>query len=416
MTNKTRIPSLFGRRQVLQGGSVGLATLFTSVPWRSKGAESDINGRIIGLTTLDENGASWRRSELLSLDLASGEMRMSSLGRYRVGHSLIRLPGGGYFAVPYGDDRDPCLFLDEDFQVMDRLFAPEGHGFGGHALLLPDNKTLFTHFNYEGGEQGANDTGTIALVDIATRQVVHRAPSAILHAHHIILSRDGTTVILSDDGDILTPFPENSPYSVIPYRPSLHLFNANNAEFMRTVDLRTNGGFVHIEEGMDGRIYGGIEQFVFRNEVGIRELRKQLGGETDAFVARFDPEAFPEEIPLPGPLVGMDLASGQVTSSMSLDHLDPFDIRLNQATGLLLCVYTTSNMLARYDWDAAAWTYFSTGAFGINEPYGLIEIPGTSLMALNGYRRGIAVFDVRTMNLERYFDVPTHGLKHMLKI
>ena len=115
-------------------------------------------------------------------------------------------------------------------------------------------------------------------------------------------------------------------------------------------------------------------------------------------------------------LIGMDLQTGEVTSTTQLDHVDPFDIRLSRETGLLFCVYTSSNMLARYDWEAGTWAYFSTEAFGINEPYGLIEIPDTSLMVLNGYRQGIAVFDARTMQLERFFDIPTHGMKHMLKV
>lgn len=44
--------------------------------------------------------------------------------------------------------------------------------------------------------------------------------------------------------------------------------------------------------------------------------------------------------------------------------------------------------LALFDPGNKAWGYFSTAAWGIEQPNGLINIPGTTLMAVNGFLRG----------------------------
>lgn len=411
------------RRQLLTAGSLGLAVMLAGrrAIAASAAAVTDaarLQGRVLGLTTRgpgkDPYGGD--TSELLHLDLASGDAQLATLGDYSLGHSLLTLPGGAFFAVPYGVEDNPCLFLDKDFAITGEVFAPADHGFGGHAVLLPDNKTLFTHFNREEEFRGlsARDTGQLCRIDIASGKVTHVEPSGILHGHDMILSRDGKTVILADDGYIETPVPDFHPYGVISYKPALYLFDAVTLAPTQTIDLPINGSLVHIEEGTDHRIYGGTEQFVPRNDIGREILENTIGDETDAYLASVTEAQYREEVPLPGPLIGVDVDSGDVSSTVSVEQSDPFDIRLNQDTGLLFSVYSTSNQLARLDARQQAWSYFPTAALGIHEPFGLIEIPGTPWMVINGFERGVAVFDAQTMDLVRYYDIPTYGMKHML--
>lgn len=404
------------RRNLLQAGCFGVAWL-AGTPGAFSASANPLGGRILGLTTTgNEAGTGGDTSELLSLDLASGEHRLAALDEYRLGHSLVALPDGGFFAVPYGEEQNPCLFLAPDFSITGEFFAPRGHGFGGHAVLLPDNQTLFTHFNISGDKRGrtARDTGQLCLIDVATRQVVQASPSAILHGHDIIVTRDRRTVIIADDGNIESPVPINHPYGVISHKPALHLYDAITLAKRDTIDLPINGGLVHIEEGADGRVYGGAEQFVYRDAAGTAILESIIGEQTDAYLAGITDEQYQEEVPLPGPLVGIDLDNHTVSSTTRIEHSDPFDMRLNLQSGLLFSVFSTSDQLARYDAGTMSWSYFSTKDFGVEEPFGLIELPGTTLMAVNGYEAGIAVFDAVTMTLVRHFDIPTYGMKHML--
>jgi len=221
-------------------------------------------------------------------------------------------------------------------------------------------------------------------------------------------------VIIADDGDVETPVPDDHPYGVFSYRPSLNVFAATSMEKVKTIDLPVNGALVHIEQGLDGRIYGGAEQFVYRDETGREILEGIIGANTGKYLDGISYEQYLEEVPLPGPIVGVDLASGEATSHTRMEHSDPFDIRLNQETETLLSVYSTSDQLARLDPHTGEWSYTSTRDFNIREPFGLIDIPGSSLMAVNGFEQGIAIFDAANMQLVRYFDVPTHGMKHML--
>ncbi|MFT5208431.1 MAG: hypothetical protein ACI9CE_000145 [Flavobacterium sp.] len=104
--------------------------------------------RIRGLSTFDPKRTEQALgSNLLSLNLGTDQIRFNGLADYRSGHSLIVLPDNRYFAIPYGDESIPCLFLNADLKVIGELYAHKGHGFGGHAVLLPHKKTILTHFN-----------------------------------------------------------------------------------------------------------------------------------------------------------------------------------------------------------------------------------------------------------------------------
>jgi len=186
------------RRQCLAGGMFGLSALFFGkAGLAASGAASRIpeklEGRILGLTTAGPGMLSrGSASVMLTLDLVTGEQNLLSLDDYRLGHSLTPLPDGSYFAVPYGETEDPCLFLDRRFAVLDEFHAPRGYGFGGHAVLLPDNKYLVLHFNSapKGRLRDASDTGQLCLVDWESRSVVHARATDILHGHDMIVTRD----------------------------------------------------------------------------------------------------------------------------------------------------------------------------------------------------------------------------------
>ncbi len=80
-------------------------------------------------------------------------------------------------------------------------------------------------------------------------------------------------------------------------------------------------------------------------------------------------------------------------STTDIRHPDSFDIKLNRTTDHMFSTYTSSNSSARRDPNTDSWDYFSTLDFGIEEPSGLVKIPDTPLMMVNGFFKRFAVFN-----------------------
>jgi len=57
---------------------------------------------------------------------------------------------------------------------------------------------------------------------------------------------------------------------------------------------------------------------------------------------------------------------------------------------------------------------FITERYGIETPYGLANIPGTKLMAINGFHDGIALFNTSNMLMVQKFETKNFGLKHLM--
>ena len=412
------------RRTLLGYAGAGLLGL-TGLPRITVAAAADttLRGRLLGISTQDPEDPSTELSSVVSLDLASGEVSYSALPHHRLGHSLLPLPDGGYFAVPFGDDDVGCLFLGPDLQTRSEIRAPAGHGFGGHAVLLPDGRHLLGHFNRSGYNQkhAIGDTGALFVVDIARREVVRSMPSTILHGHDMILTRDGRHVIVGDDGtlDIMTGEDlkqAEDPFALEPGTPQLVVFDAGSLEPVRQIPLAINGALVHIVEGSEGRVFGAVEQFVANDESGLNALRLQLGEDVALYVDHLDESVVKMgiELPYPGPLVRVDPVSGDVDEQLAPFNQMPFDIALNAATGRVFNIFVMSHMLARWDPLKQSWGFFSTKVYDIERPYSVVDIPGTTMMAVNGFNEGIAVFDALSMGRIAHFDTRNYGIKHLL--
>ncbi len=407
------------RRQFLKAGLVSACA--SSIPFNVFARE--LTGHIYAVTTLNPENRREELSSVVDLDLVTGEVTYVSLPDHRLGHSLVPLPDGKFFAVPYGDDNISCLFLDSQFQVEGELKAPEGHGFGGHAAVLPGGKQIFGHFNHGGyeGKRSPDQTGQLYVVDIETREVIETRATNILHGHDIILSRDGQTVIVGDDGTLEARLPDDmaseestNPFALVVEQPSLNVFDAKSFDMKKTVALPINGSFVHIEEGTDGAVFGAVEQYVSKNDIGLNALRELLGEDVERYIESLDTDMFFAELPYPGPLMKVDVESSEIDRHQAPHNQAPFDIKINEVSGRVVNVFTASNMLARFNPLSKRWGYFSTENYGIKQPYGITDIQGTTLMAVNGFLEGIAVFDVMTMSLVKRFDTSNFGIKHMM--
>ncbi|MDA0272127.1 MAG: hypothetical protein O3C68_02600 [Proteobacteria bacterium] len=222
------------RRQVLELAMVGAtAAALPSVAV----ARKPVAGRILGLCTLDPADGRNEVSRLVALDLVTGAVDYHDIGPYKFGHSLLQLPGGGYYATPYGDDEMGALFLDDKFRVTGEVKVPAGHGYGGHSVMLPNRKNIFGHFNRTAYEEklAPEDTGRTYLLDIESRSVVESKPSDVLHGHDMLVTRDGRDIVVGDDGTIETRFGEalfqnENPFSLIPGEPQFVVFDATTLE------------------------------------------------------------------------------------------------------------------------------------------------------------------------------------------
>jgi hypothetical protein len=408
------------RRQVLELAMVGAAA---AAPPSVSVPRQPFAGRILGLCTLDPADGRNEVSRLVELDLVTGAVDYHDIGPYKFGHSLLKLPGGGYYATPYGDDEMGALFLDDKFRVTGEVKAPAGHGYGGHSVILPNGKNIFGHFNRTAYEEklAPEDTGRTYLLDIESRSVVESKPSDVLHGHDMLVTRDGRYIVVGDDGTIETRFGDalfqnENPFSLIPGEPQFVVFDATTLEQKRRIPLDINGAVVHIAEDNDGFIYGAVEQYVANNTAGHQALNTLLGDGAEKYVEMLDEEllADSQELPYPGPLLRTNLATGKVEEHVDAQNQMPFDVKLNSETGRVFHVFTQSNILAQFDPLRNRWTYFSTETYGIEMPYGLTDVPGTNLMVVNGFHDGMAVFDTTSMAMVKKFETKNFGIKHLM--
>lgn len=407
------------RRQFLQAGLVAAGA--AGIPFTVSAAP--LQGHIYAVTTLNPDDPVEELSGIADLDLATGKIEYSPLPGYRFGHSLVPLPDGNFFAVSYGDDTSTCIFLDNELNVEAEIPAPDGYGFAGHAALLPDGKQLVSHLN-QGGHKAVrtpDQTGELCVIDVETRGLSETRPTDILHGHDVILSGDGRYVIVSDNGILEARAPEamsaeglTGPYAFLVHNPSLTLFDARTLEKHKTISLPINGSLAHLVEGNDGDVFGAVEQYVGRNNSGLNALRESLGDDVERYVDGLDLEVFFAALPYPGPIMKVDLEAGEISRHEAPFNQAPFDIEVNKVSGRVVNVFTASNMLARYNPLSGRWGYFSTENYVIKQPYGVTDIEGTTMMAVNGFFEGIAVIDVMTMDLIKRFETGNFGIQHML--
>lgn len=382
-----------------------------------------VGGRILGICTLDPADGWTEISNLVELDLLTGAIDYHDIGPFKFGHSLLQLPDGGYYATPYGDDQTSALLLDEKFRITGEVKAPKGHSYGGHSVLLPGNKHIFGLFNriaYE-GKLDPENTGRTYLLDIESRSVVDSKPSGVLHGHDMLVTKDRRNIVVGDDGTIETRFGDvlyqnENPFSLIPGKPQLVVYDATTLEQKRKIPLDINGAVAHIAEDDMGFVYGAVEQYVANNTAGQRALDELLGGDTTMYLNLLDRELLSDtqELPYPGPLLRVNLTTGNVEEQVEARHQMPFDVKVNSRTGRIFHVFTESNTLAQFDPSRNRWAYFNTERYGIETPYGLADIPGTKLMAINGFHDGIALFDTSNMLMEQKFETKNFGIKHMV--
>ena len=169
------------RRQALNYAMVG--TAIAAMP-SIAAPRKPVVGRILGLSTLDPADGWTEISSLVELDLLTGAIDYHDIGPYKFGHSLLRLPGGGYYATPYGDDQMSALFVDEKFRITNEVKAPRGHSYGGHSVLLPDNKHIFGLF----------------IESLTKRSLIQRIPGELIYwiLHPVLLSTRGPVKYFTD--------------------------------------------------------------------------------------------------------------------------------------------------------------------------------------------------------------------------
>ena len=406
------------RRKFLGGAALAVGGAF----FNFRANAVSLTGRIFGVSTLDPADGRTELSKVVQLDLVTGETHYFDLPEHRFGHSLVPLKDGGFLAIPYGDDRVACQFLDKSLQPIGEIKAPDGHGFGGHGVLLADERHVFTHFNQAAylDKRAPDQTGQLCVIDVLSQEVVKTQPTRILHAHDVLITNDGKNIVVGDDGTLETRVgdalkADDNPFALVPGSPQFVVFDAQSMAVQKTIPLDINGAVVHIAESRNGMIHGAVEQFVANSEAGHAALRSLLGEDVPRYVDQLDEKMVQlgVELPYPGPIIGVDLATEAVTEVTSPMHQMPFDIVKNQKSGRMFNVFTASHMLARFDPIADRWGYFPTDVYGISQPYGLTDIPGTTLVAVNGFMEGIAIVDAETMGLVRRYDTNNFGIKHL---
>lgn len=380
----------------------GLPAAARSSQARSSQAQA-LSGSLLGLTTLDEQGA--EQTTLFELDLKNGDQRFLPLPNYRFGHNLEALADKHWLAVPYGDDDQACLILDQKGHVIREIEAPAGAGFGGHGAVLPDGKHVFLHFNKS--QREVNGGGEAVIVNSTNGQVLKRTATPVMHGHDTILSRNGH-IILADDGVLDLDDPE--PLLTKPIKPALYYFTPE-LTLSKTTRLPINGCFVHIAENQQGMVTGAVEQYVRRTEAGHNLLKSLIGSDAEAYIKQFAEDAYPDDVPLPGPILTVTRDGTINDRTFSLDHQDPFDMVFNEVSGKTCCVFTESNLIASR--GAFGWHYLKGAEVGLTSPYGLVNIGQTSLIAVNDFDQGVLIIDTRDMSVIGFFDVPTRGVKHL---
>jgi len=230
-----------------------------------------------------------------------------------------------------------CLVLDDRGEKLVELTAQAGRHFYGHGVYSADGATLYlTESNYH--IQGTR--GVVGIFDVHRQYVrVGEFMTEGIGPHEILLSPDGTQLIVANGGIQTHPETGRKKLNIGTMKPSLVYLDRLSGELVHQVSLEDElryNSIRHLSLGLDGRVYIALQQ---QNKDRI----------LSCLIARFDPEEAKLEKVHVQPELQL-LLNGYV-GDICVDHSGRFVAASSPKGGIVVLIDTQTSVMEQVQLD-----------------------------------------------------------------
>jgi hypothetical protein len=353
-------------------------------------------------------------SVLTSLDLAKGTVRQTLLN-IAGGHMTCGLADGAIMCVAHHEPKS--LIVNGEHEVMAELSTGPDHVFGGHAwvhqardlIVLPQRRRQ---------ARATSDVGSVLVYDAKTYRLLDQVETGGIHPHELQSIPGTDELAITHYGDI------TEEHAVLEHNvidAKLTILDARTLKPRRHYpqqEFKAMATHMRVDEA--GWAYLVLTQYVSwpRRDTGsayataMAELERAIGRPVN-----FDiPQAALEErlLPLPLPLLAVHTRTGErrIVNAGDGHHLRSQSVAYSRDAEAAVAVYSHSDNLVILRRGGEPMV-IPAQRLGLLSLRGVVELPGTTLIAVMGSYRDVAVYDLMKDDLVARYDTLNYQDTHL---
>jgi hypothetical protein len=348
---------------------------------------------------------------LSDIDMATGSIKQTWLPMHGAHHALPTPTGEIVCIAHHGP---VSLVLDEQHRIKHQFVAQERYVYGGHGQPIPE-KGIFILPVRHGKAMSVKDTGHLEIYDLNTFKLLDKVDSGGVHPHEIRMLPGDKEFVVTHYGEV-AEFNPGNPLEMNIVEPKLTVYSAETLKPVRHYVQNVNAILTHMDIGPEGDVYAVLNQYV---RMRTPEDKARLMDVLRAIVGPDVPIQIHEDafrrhrVSIPLPTLKINPHTGAVTEIFVGNQQNRSQsVATNTLTGTVFATYIYTNTLAVMPKEGEAFG-LNMAKFGIDSIRGVSDIPGTPFIAVGSSYRGLAVIDVRTYELVRYFDMQVFVSPHL---
>jgi hypothetical protein len=355
-------------------------------------------------------------SVITALDMATGHTKTSILPVKR-GHIALALPTGNIFVV--GHHSPTNAFLDGDLNILKVITAPQGYVYSGHGMTDAERNRVIVPLRHE-KPLTVKDTGLFEVYKLDTLELEKTVSTHGLHPHEPRLIPGRREIAVTHYGEI---YVDSLPLLMNVIEPKLTIFDADTLDVKRHYVQPYNAMLTHMDVDDKGQAYCLQTQALRiddRNrpwEAAVMEADQQmqalLGFQRDFPLPYRIADRKRIDVPLPIVQIDTQTGASQLHFVGHAHHMRGHSIAKNSQTGMAFAAYYHSDTVIVHKQGQEQAFGLKAGDLGITDVSGICELPGTPYMALSGHFRGLTVFDSRTFEIVRRYNIDAHEAIHL---
>lgn len=353
-------------------------------------------------------------SVLTSLDLAGGTVRQTLLSMAG-GHMTCSLSNGAIMCVAHHEPKS--LIVNGEHEVVAELSTGPDHVFGGHAWVN-EARDLIVLPQRRREARTTSDVGSVLVYDAKTYRLLDQVETGGIHPHELQPIPGTDELAITHYGDVA----ENHPvfeHNVIDAK--LTILDARTLKPRRHYpqhEFKAMATHMRVDEA--GWAYLVLTQYVSWPRLDTDNAYATAMAELERAIGRpvnFDiPRAALEErlLPLPLPLLAVHTRTGKrrIVNAGDGHHLRSQSVAYSRDAQAAVAVYSHSDNLVilRRGGEPVIVPAQRLGLRGLR---GVVELPGTPLIAVMGSYRNVAVYDLVKDDLVACYDTLNYQDTHL---
>ena len=378
-------------------------------------AKPNFGGRLLTLgaygevfRTEDTYTQKSRLSILTELDLSSGKYRQLKLELVD-GHQVVPLDSSRLLCVPYLGPTAQIVDMTS-LTVTGQLSAAEGFLFAGHAIKL--NNLIYLPSKSNDSDSKNLKNGQIHIFEISSNKLVKCGDSGGIWPHDLVFLPGEEMLVVGHTGTNGPASPDQL-YLYSNKKSCLTVLNAKSLDVQKII--KTPGlSPSHLAVDPAGQIYSTSVQWVRFNNDGFKFVSRDFDEKQHVF--RLAHSEYEEKrLSTPEPVLVVNANSGKMVRILKDPNLQrrPVAIVYHPVAKSIFITFSHSDTLFKINCNNLTTEIVSAFELGISEIRGLYPIQNSSLLAVGGKFRGVALINALDLSVHKRYDVPLFYSTHL---